>query len=75
MGFVFRVNTAAHLGGFVIGFALGYAFDKERIRPAMTRLFTVLAVLGALASVASLLLCMRSPYASMAREQELRHED
>lgn len=75
MGFVFRVNTAAHLGGFVIGFALGYGLDKQRIRPAITRVFMVLAVLGALASVVSVLLCMRSPYASIAREQELRYED
>jgi hypothetical protein len=72
---MFRVNNAAHLGGFVIGFGVGYWFEKQRIRPLLMRAFQVLAVLGALASVLSVVLCMRSPAARQERELELRYED
>jgi rhomboid protease GluP len=75
MGFMFRVNNAAHLGGFVIGFGLGYGFDKERIRPATNRLWSALAGLAVLASIASVVLSTRSPYPRIVREQELRYED
>lgn len=75
MGFMFQVNNAAHLGGFVVGFGLGYGLDKERVRPATTRVFTVLGGLAVLASVASVALSTRSPYPKFVREQELRYED
>lgn len=75
MGFMFRVNNAAHLGGFVIGFALGYALDKERPRPATNRVVGVLAGISVLASVASVALSTASPYPKYVREQELRYED
>lgn len=75
MSFMFQVNNAAHLGGFVTGFGLGYCLDKERIRPATNRLFGALAGLAALVSVASIALSTRSPYPQIVREQELRYED
>jgi membrane associated rhomboid family serine protease len=71
LGLVFRVNTAAHLGGFGLGFGLGYVFEKERVRTWTTRILSVLAVLFALASVASIVLCFRSPIANAIREREI----
>jgi membrane associated rhomboid family serine protease len=75
MGFMFRVNNAAHLGGFVVGFGLGYALDKERVRPVTNQVFNALAGLAALASVASVALCTTSPYPKFVRQQELRQGD
>jgi rhomboid protease GluP len=75
MGFLFQVNNAAHLGGFVIGFGLGYGFDKERLRPATNRLWSALAGVAVLASIASVVLSTRSPYPRFVREQELQHEE
>lgn len=71
MGFFLRVNTAAHLGGFVVGFALGYLFEREGRRRALTPIFGALAVAGALASVGSLVASMGSPLWREIRQHEV----
>jgi hypothetical protein len=78
LGFMVRVNNAAHLGGLVVGFAGGYLFEKERaylaakepVRLLTTRVFGVLAVLGVLASVASVALSIESTSTRLVRERE-----
>jgi len=74
IGLVMNVNNAAHLGGFVLGFGLGYLFEKERVRPLTTRVLGVLAVCGVLASVGSLLLSAKSPVVAVQRLHELDEE-
>lgn len=61
LALLMRVNTAAHIGGFVLGVGLGIAFERERRLPALSAVFSVLAVLGAVASVASIGLAFTSP--------------
>lgn len=78
LGFMVRVNNAAHLGGLVVGFAVGYLFEKERaylaakepVRLLTTRVFGVLAVLGVFASVASVALSIESTSTRLVRERE-----
>jgi rhomboid protease GluP len=70
LGFLVRVNNAAHLGGLVVGLAGGYLLEKEPVRPLTTRVFGVLAVLGMLASVASVALSIESTATRMVRERE-----
>lgn len=61
LALVLRVNTAAHLGGFVIGVGLGMLFERERPRPVTSGILGVMAVLGALASVGSIVLSSAAP--------------
>lgn len=74
IGFMLRVNTAAHLGGFAMGGLLGFAFERERVRPITSRLLGVLAVLGIVASVGAVVLCMTSPVWREIRTMELLRE-
>ncbi len=60
LAFLLSVNTAAHLGGFAAGILLGFLLYRERASLRLTRLVTVLAALGIVASVASVALSMRS---------------
>lgn len=68
LGLLMRVNTAAHLGGFAIGIGLGAMFERERVKPLVSMLFSTAAVLAALASVASIALSFSSPLWQMVRE-------
>lgn len=71
IGLVMRVNTLAHLGGFLIGGGLGYWFARERVRPTVTRIFGVVALLGLALSVASVGASLTSPFWKQARAVEL----
>jgi rhomboid protease GluP len=64
------VNNAAHAGGFLLGLPCGYAFAKERRPWHRNRLFSILAVLGAVASVASVILSHQSDTWRIVREME-----
>lgn len=74
LGIALPVNNAAHLAGFAIGFAAGYALEKERVQRLTTRVFGVLAWLGALASIGSVILCSQSPVWHALREREVTLE-
>ncbi len=70
LGFVLRVNNAAHFGGLALGCGLGFLFEKEPVRQRTTRILSGVAVLCALASVASLALSSASPIWRSVREEE-----
>jgi membrane associated rhomboid family serine protease len=56
------VNNAAHFGGFIAGFPMGYLFYKEK-RPWDRRwIFGGLAALLVIASFGSIVLCHLSPF-------------
>ena len=67
----FPVNNAAHLGGAISGFGLGYAFQKERRPDRRRKLFAALGMLGVVASLGSIVLSHRSPVWKEARSLEL----
>jgi membrane associated rhomboid family serine protease len=75
IGFIARVNHAAHLGGFLVGLGLGFALEKGRVRPLTTRVFAVLSGLGLVASVASVALSSLSPIWPEVRQEELLRPD
>lgn len=66
----FRVDHAAHLGGFVAGFVIGLALELERQPMRRDRVFAIFAGVCVLASVASLVLSARSPVWKPLREAE-----
>jgi membrane associated rhomboid family serine protease len=74
MAFFFRVNTAAHLGGFVVGGVLGFAFELEGRRRWLTHVLGPVAIVGALASVGAVVASMTSPLWREIRSQELMLE-
>lgn len=55
------VNNAAHVGGLVLGAALGWASHRLGRHPLVTRIATIAAVLSVLAVIASLALSLASP--------------
>ena len=65
------VNNAAHIGGFVVGFAMGYAFYKEPSPWSRNKLFGAVAALLVLASFASIGLSHLSSVWRDVRQQEL----
>jgi rhomboid protease GluP len=69
LGLLMRVNTAAHLGGFALGVGLGALFERERVRPMVTAVFSAMAVLAVLASVSSIVLSVSSPLWQMVRDE------
>lgn len=71
MAFFFRVNTVAHLGGFVAGGLLGLAFELEGRRRWVTSVLGPIALIGALASIGALVASMTSPIWREIRAQEL----
>lgn len=71
MAFFFRVNTAAHLGGFVTGGLLGFLFELEGRRRWVGQLLGPVALAFALASVAAVVASMLSPLWREIRAQEL----
>lgn len=74
LALAFPVNTPAHLGGAVVGTVLGFALEKERRPARLAGLFRVLAVLGVLASVGSLVLSQASSLWKTVRALELDRE-
>ncbi len=68
------VNTAAHLGGFAAGIALGFFFGRERPKWKLEWPLRVLGVLGLCAVVASVVLSMRSPVWQVVELREARYE-
>jgi membrane associated rhomboid family serine protease len=76
LAYFFRVDNAAHAGGFVVGLILGILLELERQPRRRDRLMTVLAAAGGLAVLASLVLSARSPVSREVRELERRdYED
>ena len=72
IGVVFRrVDNAAHIGGFVVGLALGLLLELEPQPRRRDGLVTSLALLGGLAVVASLVLSARSPVWKEQRDAEI----
>jgi len=72
LGYVFRsVDNAAHLGGFAAGLLLGLLLELERQPHKRDRSMTVLAGLGILAVLASIVLSARSPVWRQMRSVEL----
>jgi membrane associated rhomboid family serine protease len=67
----FPVNNAAHLGGFIAGFPLGYLLQRERRPERLDRAFGVVAVLLVMLSVASVVLSVRSPVWKELRRYEV----
>jgi rhomboid protease GluP len=61
LALAFPVNTPAHVGGAIVGTAFGYLLEKERRPARLAGLFRVLALLGLLASVGSIVLSQSSP--------------
>jgi rhomboid protease GluP len=74
MAVFFRVNTVAHLGGFVAGGLIGFGFAREGRRRWVSRVLGPVAVLGALASVGALVASMASPIWREIRAQEVMLE-
>lgn len=69
--FALSVNNAAHIGGFLTGFPLGYAFYKERQPWKRNKLFGIVSVVCVVLSVGSIALCHASGVWQDARRQEL----
>jgi membrane associated rhomboid family serine protease len=69
------VNNAAHIGGFVAGFPLGYLFYKEKRPWERRRLFAVLAALLVLASIGSIVASHLSPHWKELKRYENEHSE
>jgi membrane associated rhomboid family serine protease len=69
-----NVNTAAHLGGFAAGIALGFVFGRERPWARLKTALAVAATAGLVAVVASVGLSMHSLAWQEVRARELRYE-
>jgi membrane associated rhomboid family serine protease len=74
LSFALRVNTAAHLGGFAAGIALGFAFEKERTHLKLERLLRVVAGVMVLGAVLAVLLSTQSTAWQVKRAHELVYE-
>src|SRR5262249_15690072 len=72
LSFMLPVNTAAHLGGFLAGVAVGALFEKERQPRRRDGLMRAVAGLCLLASVGSVVLSARSPVWREQRQREAR---
>jgi rhomboid protease GluP len=66
----FRIDHAAHLGGFVTGFLIGLLWVWEPQPMRRDRILAIFAGICVLASVASLVLSARSPVWKLLRERE-----
>jgi rhomboid protease GluP len=69
-----RIDTAAHLGGFISGIGLGFAFHKEQMMLRLNRTAQVLAALAVALCVASVVLSSLSPVSRAIRAQEMLDE-
>ena len=70
LSFVLPANTAAHIGGFVSGIAIGALLERERNPHRRQGLMRALAAAGLVASLASVLLSARSPVWKEVRQYE-----
>lgn len=68
------VNNVAHIGGALVGIALGYLFGVERRYPLTHRLLGYVAVLGVGAVIASLVLSQLSPTWNYVRQLESQQD-
>jgi len=69
-----RVNTAAHIGGFAAGIALGFGFERTRKYAALEPTLRVISVLIVVAAVAAILLSTQSMAWQAIRARELVYE-
>jgi len=69
--FALSVNNAAHIGGFAVGFPMGYLFYKERQPWKRDKWFLGVAIVLVLASFASIAACQMSGIWKEVRQQEL----
>lgn len=67
----FPVNNAAHIGGFLTGAPLGYAFYKEARPWQRNAWFALVAAVLVLASFGSIALCHASPVWQQERAREI----
>lgn len=74
LSFALRVNTAAHLGGFAAGIALGFAFEHERTRLKLEIPLRIVAAVTVVAAVAAVLLSTQSMAWQVQRARELVYE-
>lgn len=70
LSFMWPVNTAAHMGGFVAGVICGALFEREPQPRKRDGLMRTLALLCLLASVGSVVLSARSPVWRQQRQAE-----
>lgn len=70
----FPVNTPAHLGGAVVGALLGFLFEKERRPARLAWLMRVLAFVGVIASIGSVVLSSTSTVWKEQRQRALDRE-
>jgi membrane associated rhomboid family serine protease len=75
LAYFFQVDNAAHVGGFLVGLALGILLEVEPQPRRRDRLMTVLAAAGLLAVLASLALSARSPVWREVREYERQADE
>ena len=68
------VNNAAHIGGFVVGVALGFAFERTRRYAGLEQAFRVLAGVLVVAAVAAVALSAHSTAWQVMRARELLDE-
>jgi len=68
------VNNAAHIGGFVVGIALGFAFERTRRYAGLEQAFRVVAGLLVVAAVAAVALSAHSTAWQVMRARELLAE-
>jgi rhomboid protease GluP len=74
LSFALRVNTAAHIGGFVVGIALGFAFERTRRYAGLEQAFRVVAGLLVVAAIAAVALSAHSTAWQSMRARELLYE-
>jgi membrane associated rhomboid family serine protease len=72
--FAFPVNNAAHLGGFVAGFPIGFLLQRERRPERRQRVFAILAAICVIASLASIVLSATSPIWKVRKAIELERD-
>lgn len=65
-----QIDNAAHLGGFIAGFAIGLLFELERQPRRRDKLFAIPAAILVLLSLSSVALSLRSPIWKVVRQQE-----
>jgi rhomboid protease GluP len=74
LSFAMRVNTAAHIGGFVAGIALGFGFERTRRYGALEPVLRAAAALIVVAAVAAVALSAHSMAWQAIRARELLYE-
>jgi rhomboid protease GluP len=70
LSFVLPANTAAHIGGFLSGLAIGALFEREKQPHRREGVMRVIALVCLVACVGSIVLSARSPIWKLARQAE-----